>query len=378
VRLHKATHEQLRTHNRRLVLRALYRGEVDSRAALATATGLTKPTVSNLVRELLDEGLISEGGLGSSTGSGGKRPRLLGFEPDSRQVIGIAVTYRRVIGVLSNLAGEPTALHVRDLPVRKGALAVRTGIVDVVTGLLAQLDAPLLCLGLAVPGQVNPDSGLVRHSAKLDLADEPLAEMLAERFATSVHLGNYAELCALGQLAFGPQDREQPGTLVTIMLDENLELGVSLLHGARHYGTELDSPLLDELKLDWDTTRTLAERLRAEQPDPLLPQTGIRYLNLRYAWLQGDAAATSVVTDLAARLARLAAWIISILQPEQVSLVGGIGELGDAFLELLRSETGRLLRPGALQGVTFSMAYSDQLGAMGAVALATRNELGLF
>ncbi|MFC6258163.1 MarR family transcriptional regulator, partial [Kocuria oceani] len=52
----------LREHNLSTVLRAVAgAGEPVSRAALAKSTGLTKPTVSKLVQELLDAGLLVEG-----------------------------------------------------------------------------------------------------------------------------------------------------------------------------------------------------------------------------------------------------------------------------------------------------------------------------
>jgi DNA-binding IclR family transcriptional regulator len=54
----KATRTQLRRHNRLLILRAIYAGEADNRAALAQATGLAKPTVSELVTELIESGLV--------------------------------------------------------------------------------------------------------------------------------------------------------------------------------------------------------------------------------------------------------------------------------------------------------------------------------
>lgn len=376
MRPRKATHEQLRQHNRRLVLRMLYAGEVNTRAALAAVTGLTKPTVSNLVSELIEEGYVSEGGLGSSTGSGGKRPTLLTFRRDARQVIGVAVDTKRAIGVLSNLAGEPAALHTRTLE-EKGAAGVRNAITDVVNGLLPQLDAPLLSLGVALPGQVKTRTGVVQRSAALSLRDEPLGAALSELFGVPAHLGNYAELCALGQLAYGPQEEAHSRTLVTMTLDEDLELGVSLNSGATHYGSELTGPLLRDLRLGWCRTSELAEQARAGSPDTLLPEDDLRYLQIRYAAARGDETAARLMRTLARSLAHPTAWVVSILQPAHVSLAGAVTDLGDSFLDLLRAEVAALLTPGALEDVNFGMAYSDQLGAMGAVALATQAELEL-
>ena len=64
----KATREQIRQHNRQLLLRAVYTGLADNRAALAVETGLAKPTVSDLIGELIAEGLLVESGRGESSG----------------------------------------------------------------------------------------------------------------------------------------------------------------------------------------------------------------------------------------------------------------------------------------------------------------------
>src|SRR4051812_9344120 len=98
----KATHGQLRRENRQLVLRAVYSGLANSRADLAHETGLAKPTVSDLISMLLDEGYLVETGFGQSTDEGGKRPRLLEFVPESRHIIGLSLKAEQVFGVLAN------------------------------------------------------------------------------------------------------------------------------------------------------------------------------------------------------------------------------------------------------------------------------------
>ena len=49
--MEKATRKHVKRHNRQLVMRAIYEAKADNRAALAQETGLTKPTVSNIVSD---------------------------------------------------------------------------------------------------------------------------------------------------------------------------------------------------------------------------------------------------------------------------------------------------------------------------------------
>lgn len=372
----KATREQLREHNRRLVLRMLYQGEVNTRAALAAVTGLTKPTISSLVGELIDDGLVVEEGLGSSTGSGGKRPTLLAFNPRARHVIGVAVGSRTVSAVLSDLAGLTSAVHLVALRAT-GAAAVIDAVEAVVAALRPQLDAPLLAVGVAVPGRVRPGDGAVRHSATLALTDAPLAAPLAKRLGVPVHVGNFAELCALGQYGYGLGDGDPVGTLVTMTLDEDLELGVVMHPSGAHFGSELAGPMVEELNLGASALRQRAAELTRSLPGSALNGGDLGYLDVRRAAAAGDEAALTLQAELAAGLARPLAWVVAVLQPGIVSLAGGVTDLGEGFLAQLRAEAEKLLGQGALADVQLSMAYSSRLGAMGAVALANLAELEL-
>jgi len=372
----KATREQLREHNRRLVLRMLYQGEVNTRAALAAVTGLTKPTISSLVGELIDDGLVVEEGLGRSTGSGGKRPTLLAFNPRARHVIGVAVGSRTVSAVLSDLAGVTSAVHLVALRAT-GAAAVLDAVEAVVAALRPQLDAPLLAVGVAVPGRVRPGDGAVRHSATLALTDAPLAAPLAKRLGVPVHVGNFAELCALGQYGYGLVDGDPVGTLVTMTLDEDLELGVVMHPSGAHFGSELAGPMVEELDLGASALRQRAAELTRGLPGSALNGGDLGYLGVRRAVAAGDESARTLQAELAAGLARPLAWVVAVLQPGIVSLAGGVTDLGERFLAQLRHEAEKLLGQGALADVQLSMAYSSRLGAMGAVALANLAELEL-
>lgn len=70
--MQKATRQQTKTHNTRLVLRTIYAEDGVSRADIARMTGLTRPTVSALVAELMDSNLVVETGQGPSAGANGR------------------------------------------------------------------------------------------------------------------------------------------------------------------------------------------------------------------------------------------------------------------------------------------------------------------
>src|ERR1700737_423496 len=94
----RGTVRDLRRDNRAAVLWSLYLGQPCSRQDLSMATGLSAASVTNVIRELLDEGIVIETGLEDSDGG---RPRaVLGMNPGYGYVIGVDTGETRTRGEL--------------------------------------------------------------------------------------------------------------------------------------------------------------------------------------------------------------------------------------------------------------------------------------
>lgn len=366
----KATHEQLKRHNRHLLLQALYSGSENTRAALAQSTGLAKPTVSDIIAELMAEGFLIETGQGESTSSGGKRPILLQFVPAARQIIGVSLDKHRAFGVLTDLNGQISAEHYAE----NGDPQVLVS--EVIGGLIAQLDAPLLCIGVGVPGAVDQQGGVVQSSAPLGWHNVHLGAQLQARFAAPVYVGNNTELAARARLAW-----ETAASLVTLLINDYVEVGISLQAdmilgrgGALHRssgdvgGLRVGDAPLDAL-LGWEAVRQRATALG-------LPVQ--RHLDLRRAADQGDAAALTLYDELADHLSTLLAWVTVLIRPDHIALVGDLGDLGERLLNLAyeRISERLLSEQPALLAVSVN-GGGKPLSALGAAALALYEELGI-
>ena len=379
---HKATREQLRRHNQQMLLRAITYGLADNRAALAQETGLAKPTVSDIIAGLIDDGLLVESGRGESTEGGGKRPTLIRFVPDARQVIGISMEANRAFGVLSNLTGQIIAQHTADFDAARGDEAIAL-LKEVINGLLAQLDAPLLCIGVGVSGLVDTDDGIVRQSDPFGWVDLPLQDILTREYAVPVYVGNTTELTAIAQFAFGIERDDQARNLVTVRVSRGIEVGVAWSDAAYHHGGSIDSlslpgcgePQRLATRLGWEAVHQRAWQLRAEYPGSILPQSEISYLHIRHAAANGDPAAAQLIAELTEVLAQIMAWVIALLRPNHISLAGSITNLGKPFLDGVVARVESYLSPRLVGAVTFSLAYSANLSAIGAVAHAIQMEL---
>lgn len=81
--------QSIKQFNTNKILKLLTSTEMISRAELAKQTGLNKATVSKITDELLNENLIIDLGYGMS--SGGRKPKLLKFNPDAKYIVGIKI-----------------------------------------------------------------------------------------------------------------------------------------------------------------------------------------------------------------------------------------------------------------------------------------------
>ncbi|MDH4045842.1 MAG: ROK family transcriptional regulator, partial [Gemmatimonadota bacterium] len=234
----KATHRQTRTFNQQLVLRALHDHSPLSRADLARLTGLTRTSVGDLVRTLIDSGLLEEIGRGRS--SGGKSPILLRVAPDGRHVIGLDLGGVQFGAGVVNLHGEVLRSIRQPLEGRDGNAAVEL-VLQLVEILLADVRPPLLGIGVGVPGVIDTSTGTVRWSVSLDWADLRLGPLLEQRFGVPVVVANDSHAAALAELTFFRRPR--PNNLIVIKVARGVGAGIilngELFQGDGHGAGEL-------------------------------------------------------------------------------------------------------------------------------------------
>ncbi|MFJ1653998.1 ROK family transcriptional regulator [Streptomyces sp. NPDC088337] len=176
------TVRDLRRGNRSAVLQRLYFDGPLSRFELGPATGLSSGSVSNVVADLVADGLVEEAG---SVDSDGGRPRtLLRVAPGSGHMIGVDVGETRVRVELFDLTLTELARTERPLEAQGYDVEVITGhIRDGIAEVLAVADLPperLLGVGIGVPGIVEPtpDRGAVVHGQTIGWDAVPLESLL--------------------------------------------------------------------------------------------------------------------------------------------------------------------------------------------------------
>jgi predicted NBD/HSP70 family sugar kinase len=231
-------HDSMRARNLEVVLGAVSRGGPLTRAALAELTGLTKSTVSKLVGDLLDGGLLAETG-----------PARAGER--GRPGVEVVLSGARVASLGLEINVDYLAVRVLDLTggVRFAARRERDNRGSRPKKVLAELQAlasealtETHRLGLEVAGAVLAVSGPVGDGVlfsapNLGWQDVRAADLL--RLPIPVELDNEANLAALGELWFGDGERDFLYVSGEVGIGAGLVVNGTLFSGARGLAGEL-------------------------------------------------------------------------------------------------------------------------------------------
>jgi len=233
----KVLPEHARGHNRSLVLQTLYSTGTLSRADLARETGLTRVTISDLVAELIAEGLVVETGQREGIRPG-KPATMLEFHRAAFQIVGIDLSaHAGFRGAVLDLDGQVVERAETALAGSTGPEATAK-VVALVETLLAAATLPVLGIGVGSPGVVDL-AGVVLSAPNLGWAGEALQATLEARFGLPVLVSNDANAAALAEHSFGDADADMMLVKVGHGVGAGLLLDGSPLFGSRFAAGEI-------------------------------------------------------------------------------------------------------------------------------------------
>src|SRR5262245_18062766 len=330
----------LRNLNERAVLETIRDGAPISRAEISRRAGISKPTVSQALKALLDAGLVRE----SPDEPDGPTYGAVYFEPvpDAALVVGLDLGARFLRSAVCDLRG--TIRSRQDVELQPPATDTALDVVPSLVGsLLATTGAePELvdAVIVGVPGVVDARSGPVRVTHLADLDGRAFGTELSERLGLPVTLENDVNLAALGEQWLGVAR----GVDNFVFLSVGTGLGAGLvLHGELHrghHGTagEVDYALAglgQGVDPSAAAVSSLASTLASGGATSLEPPFDVR--RIFAAARGGDSVAQAVVEEDARRIALHLGAVAAVADVELAVLGGGLGANGDLLLGPVRS-----------------------------------------
>ncbi len=379
----KATREHTRNHNSQLILKTLYEQSGQSRADLARATGLTRPTVSAIVRDLIAEQLVSE--IGTGTSAGGKPPILLAVNEDAYCTLCVDIGSREFRGALVDVRGKIRKHFTLSGAGKTGeeALAV---VYELVEKLLAACEVPLLGVGIGTPGLVDPRAGVVRQAVNLKWRELPLRDLLESRFDLPVYVANDSQAAALGESTFGVGRRDR--NLILVKVGQGIGAGI-VLNGQPFYGDGFSAGEIGHVVVADNGQRctcgnvgcleTVASTRAIEERAQVLREGDEEvWQALTAACAAGRPEAQTIVETAGSALGVATAHLIAAFNIQRIVFSGRVAQLGEPLLQAVQAAARRQTLPALVDETELSYsALGSESVMLGASALVLKYELGI-
>jgi predicted NBD/HSP70 family sugar kinase len=254
-------HQLLKQLNRMALVRQVSTQPGLSRASLAEVLGLTKSTVSMLVRDLMDEGWLAESEL-IATGEVGRRATPLHLDPDRLALLGAEIGVDEARVVATNLLGEVLDTRVVSYENTRDPASciklVAAGLVRIARRLGRASSASssgarqVLGIGLGLHGGVDETLGVLRYAPHLGWRNVDVDGEMHAHFAGTpleglpLYMQNEANAAALAEFEFTGQSGTDP--LVYLSMGYGVGAGVivgdSLLTGLNGFAGEVGHAVL--------------------------------------------------------------------------------------------------------------------------------------
>jgi len=372
----------LRDRNRQRVMEILRMHGRISQAEIARATGLSRTTVSTLVAELKDAGLVSDVDTRTGHARGGRPGVQLVLRNPAHVVVGIDFGHSHVAIAVADLGHNVLAEHRHDLDVNREAgraLDVAATMFAEVLSEVAVERTSVVGVGMGIPGPVDRARGTAGSATILPgWVGLRIAAEMEQRLGIPVQIENDANLGALAELTWGAG--RDCSNFAYIKAATGIGAGIvidgRLLRGATGTAGEIGHTTLDEGgPLCYCGNRGCLETVASGPAIVQLvgPVNG-ETLTLSQIVDQasgGDLRCRRALADAGREIGVAIAGLCNLINPERVIVGGLMSRAGEVLLRPLRESIRRHAVQAAAETVDVRAAvFVERAELLGSVALA--------
>ncbi len=200
----------VKLHNLRVVLLSLLHESNFSRAQLAQKTNLSNTTITNLIAELINQGIVSdveEADLEPGELRPVGRPRTgIHLEPNARFVVGVHIGVGLFRVGVSNIYNEMLLNQVVHFDIDQPSDQVMVQILETIEKVLAASGverSKILGIGIGASGLVDFQTGINSLAPNLNWHDVPMRDYFQQKLNLPVVVDNNVRTMAIGETYFG-------------------------------------------------------------------------------------------------------------------------------------------------------------------------------
>jgi glucokinase len=350
------TPNYLKYLNKKKILQFLRKKSGISRAEISATLSISKPTVSLIVDELINEDWVHEEESSSSSALGGRKPIHLFFNPNAKFIIGIDIGGTNIeIGIL-NVEGEVVSFDKLDTQV-----GLKNGLINEICSsvktLIYEANIPkskIMSVGVGAPGITDSDKGIVLEAPSLRWVNFNLKEKLEMQLSLPVYVDNDVNIAVLGEQWKGKAKDAEHVILITLGTGVGCGIIVNgqLYRGSAYAAGEIGYMVTDKNEANEEYDHifqgygfldshvggpSIVKRMQQKLNEPGNKSHPLSKLELsaklifQYA-KENDYLAKKVIDETLDHLAFSLVNVICIFNPQCVILGGGISRSGDWFL----------------------------------------------
>jgi len=318
-------------------------------ADFSKACNISIPTITKILGELLEAGLIGERGKFSS--AGGRKPSIFGLNPSAGYFCGVDI-FRDSISIVVNDFNCQVVDSIAGIPfILEGTRASCNEISRIIREHLLEAGieiSKVRCYGFALPGRVNRDTGF-SFSFYID-DDTPICKVLEEALGAPVTIENDSRAMTFGEYVGGVGSGEQHVLFMNVSW--GLGMGViidgKVLYGKSGFSGEFGHfPILDNEQicrcgkkgcLETGASGSALHRIMIEK----LKEGRASMLSEKYkagaeislddifaAIASEDVLAIEAIEEVGVTLGKGLAGLINIFNPELVVIGGALAQAKD-------------------------------------------------
>lgn len=341
--------------NRSSVLYNLWSLKNTSRKVLATVTGLTPTTLSNIIGDLIEEGWVKE--VGTTKTPRGRGSIAVEIDPDFRNVIGIRLARNYVSVGMFNLAGKMLFHDKTDLTPDLSP----GNVIQIMTNLIEKsMDKTndkrmIAAIGIGVPGPLSTTKGKINFISNFPgWTDIPIEKMLRTKFDLPIILNHDANAAALSEKWFGAAKDAQ--NLLYIAAGRGVGAGF-VINGKLYQGATGSAGEIGHVTIDYKgplcecgnhgclemycSSTVLLDKCNqlAESGKVSFKKNDSQKLmidDLARLASQGERTVNDLIVESAELLAFGLAGLVNVLNPDVIVLGDEMSRLGDVWVNAVK------------------------------------------
>ncbi len=215
-----------------MIFNILDKTESASINELSKELNISVPKTTNLIAELIEEGIISDYGKFESTG--GRKANLYGLIGDAGFILGVDVKkYYINIGLL-NFKKQLVSQKNRIAFKLENTAESLNQLIQIIQNFIKDVGVKkekILSLGINLSGRINHTKGY--SYTFFHFQEEPLSEIIQEKIGIKTYLDNDSRAMAFGEFCNGEVNTEK--NVLFVNIDYGIGLGI-LIDGKVYYG----------------------------------------------------------------------------------------------------------------------------------------------